>query len=538
MSHSISPDELSPSSPVLLSEVAILLNPADSVAIVRQTIPAGTPLGDGQQQFTARQTIPGGHKLARRAISAGQPVLRYGQLIGFASCDIHPGDWVHTHNLEVGPLPRREGVPPLHLGLSDGESDTKEQRLGGVETPASRTFMGFRREDGRVGTRNYIAVIATVSCANQTARQIAGAFTPERLAKFPNVDGVVAIVHATGCCAPPDSLSYRYLQRTLLHMANHPNVGGAIFVSLGCEGNQIQKDSVAYASYLDPIPSSSVLTIQDLGGIRAAARAGVAAVEGLLPAVNASQRTPQPISELVVALQCGGSDGWSGVTANPLVGHVVDILVDSGGTAILAETPEIFGAEHLLTRRASEPTVGRRLIERIQWWQDQAAREGFSLDNNPSPGNKAGGLTTIYEKSLGAVAKGGSRPLQAVYEYAERVTRRGLVFMDTPGYDPISVTGEVAGGGSLVLFTTGRGSVFGGGFAPCIKIASNATTYQRMEEDMDFNAGVLLEGVGFEAASRSLLDLVVETASGNPSKSESTLERESEFIPWQPGGIL
>ena len=387
-----------------------------------------------------------------------------------------------------------------------------------------------------MGTRNYIAVISTVSCANQSARQIADAFTPERLAEFPNVDGVVAIVHATGCCAPPDSLSFRYLQRTLLHLAEHPNVGGAIFVSLGCEGNQIQKDPAQ--AFPNPIPSSSVLTIQDLGGIRATVRAGIAAVEQLLPAVNSIQRTPQPISELVAALQCGGSDGWSGVTANPLVGQVADPLVDSGGTVILAETPEIYGAEHLLTHRVADPEAGRRLIERIQWWQAHAAREGFSLDNNPSPGNKAGGLTTIYEKSLGAVAKGGSRPLQAVYEYAERITRRGLVFMDTPGYDPVSVTGQVAGGSTLVLFTTGRGSVFGGLIAPCIKIATNTATYQRMQEDMDFNAGALLEGAGFEAASQALLDLVIETASGKASKSETSPGRESEFIPWQPGGIL
>jgi altronate hydrolase len=398
-----------------------------------------------------------------------------------------------------------------------------------------RTFLGFRREDGRVGTRNYIAVISTVSCANQSARLIAEAFQRTRRAEFPNVDSVVAIVHATGCCAPPDSLSYRYLQRTLFHLAAHPNVCGAIFISLGCEGNQVQEPSAAFP---DPVPSSSVLTIQNLGGIRATVRAGIAAVEQLLPVVNASRRTPQPLSELVVALQCGGSDGWSGVTANPLVGRVADAIVDSGGTAILAETPEIFGAEHLLTRRVANPEAGYRLIERIRWWQEHAAREGFSLDNNPSPGNKAGGLTTIYEKSLGAVAKGGSRPLQAVYEYAERVTCRGLVFMDTPGYDPVSVTGQVSGGGNLVLFTTGRGSVFGGLIAPCIKIASNAATYQRMAEDMDFNASVLLEGTGFEAASQALLELVIETASGKASKSEASSGRESEFIPWQPGGIL
>lgn len=517
-----------------LTEMAILLHPTDDVAIARRTIPAGTSLVEEQQQITTRQDIPGGHKLARHAVPAGQPVLRYGQLIGFAKCDIQPGDWVHTHNLGIESQPPPEtssaGLPSPISDLEMREGDPASLGSGG-----GRNFLGIRRADGRVGTRNYVAVISTVSCANQTTRQIAHAFTPERLADFPNVDGVVAIVHGTGCCAPPDSLAYLYLQRTLLNLAGHPNVGGAIFVSLGCEGNQVQKDSAAYPN---PISSSSVLTIQELGGIRPTVRAGIAAVESLLSTANACRREPQPISELVAALQCGGSDGWSGVTANPLMGGLVDTLVDNGGTAILAETPEIYGAEHLLTSRAADPEVSRKLLERTAWWQELAAREGFSLDNNPSPGNKAGGLTTIFEKSLGAVAKGGSRPLQAVYGYAERVNQRGLVFMDTPGNDPISVTGEVAGGANLVLFTTGRGSVYGGVIAPCIKIASNSDTYRRMSEDMDFDASLLLEGADFDAARRSLLDLVIETASGKQSKSETSPERESEFIPWQPGGIL
>ena len=523
----------------LLTELTILLHPADNVAIARQTILAGTPMADGEQHWLTRQDIPSGHKLARAILLKGQPVIRYGQVIGFASRDIQPGDWVHSHNLEVGDMQREFDVQVAHLiprtQLCCVAPQMGEGGRGWGDKPPPLTFLGFRRKDGRVGTRNYIAVISTVSCANQSARQIADAFTPERLAEFPNVDGVVAIVHTAGCSSPPNSLSFRYLQRTLFHLAEHPNVGGAIFVSLGCEGNQVQVPSPAFPI---PVPASSVLTIQDLGGIRATVRTGIAAIEQLLPSVNAIQRTPQSVSELVVALQCGGSDGWSGVTANPLVGQVADILVDSGGTALLAETPEIYGAEHLLTHRAANPEAGRRLIERIQWWQEHAAREGFSLDNNPSPGNKAGGLTTIYEKSLGAVAKGGSRPLQAVYEYAQQITQRGLVFMDTPGNDPVSITGQVAGGSTLVLFTTGRGSVFGGLIAPCIKIATNTATYQRMQEDMDFNAGVLLEGGGFETASQALLDLVIEVASGKPSKSETSSGRESEFIPWQPGGIL
>ncbi len=509
---------------LLLSQAVIRLNQADNVAIAKQDLPTGSVLESHEHgTLTVLQPIPYGHKLALAAIPAGQAVLRYGQGIGFARTDIQPGEWVHSHNLEVGDMQRQFSI-------------RVQERPAPTPGLASRTFLGYRRKDGRVGTRNYLAVISTVSCSAQTAHLIAEHFSPQRLAAYPNLDGVIAVTHSTGCCAAPGSLSFQYLQRTLLNLAGHPNVAGAIFISLGCEGNQIQECG-RLAADLSGLPGP-VLSIQELGGIQPTLQAGIAAIESRLEAANACQRTVQPLSELVVALQCGGSDGWSGVTANPLVGLVSDAIVNAGGTVVLAETPEIYGAEQLLTNRVTAPEVGQALIERIRWWQEHAAREGFSLDNNPSPGNKAGGLTNIYEKSLGAVAKGGSTHLQAVYPYAERITQRGLVFMDSPGYDPVSVTGEVAGGCNLVLFTTGRGSVFGGNFAPCVKVASNNALYQRMAGDMDFNAGVLLEGGEFAAASQELLGLVIEAASGKKTKSELQGGRESEFIPWQPGGIL
>ncbi len=511
-------------SPTNLSEVAIRLDEADTVAIAKQDLPSGLLLElPSGQAMTVQQPIPYGHKIALKPVQAGESLLRYGQVIGFASRDIQPGEWVHSHNLQVGGMQRQFSIQVAGPPKPDA----------GLPTP---TFMGYKRADGRVGTRNYLAVISTVSCSAQTARLIAEHFSPERLAPYPNLDGVIAVTHSTGCGAPPGSLPFVFLQRTLLNLAVHPNVAGAIFVSLGCEGNQIQECGRFMAEF--PELPGPLLSIQELGGIQPTVRVGIAAIEARLEAANASVRTPQPLSELAVALQCGGSDGWSGVTANPLVGRVADAIVQAGGTVVLAETPEIYGAEQLLTRRVAAPEVGEALIERIRWWQEHAEREGFSLDNNPSPGNKAGGLTTIYEKSLGAIAKGGSTPLQAVYSYAERVEHRGLVFMDSPGNDPISVTGQVAGGCNLVLFTTGRGSVFGGNFAPCLKIASNSALFRRMEGDMDFNAGVLLEGSGFETSSKELLKMVIETASGQKTKSECQGAREGEFIPWQPGGIL
>ena len=508
-----------------LPAATIQLHPEDQVAITKWDIPAGTTLrdsrhGKGERKMQVLQDIPAGHKIALEKIPAGAAILRYGHKIGVASQVIEPGEWVHSHNLQIGDMSRDFAIRIVEK-LNDGAA---------VEL--DKTFDGFHRADGRAGTRNYIAVISTVSCSAQTAQLIADHFTPEVLATYKNVDGVIAITHFSGCTMPPDSSAYRFLERMLLNLALHPNVGAALFVSLGCEVMQIAP--LLQAQALD-IP---VLTIQQIGGIEKTVMAGIRLVENLLPVVNACHRTPVPISKLTIALQCGGSDGWSGVTANPLVGLVADQVVAACGTVVLAETPEIYGAEDLLTTRVASLQAGQKLVDRIRWWQSQASLLGFSLDNNPSPGNKAGGLTTIFEKSLGAIAKGGNTPLMAVYEYAERIDSRGLVFMDTPGYDPASVAGQVAGGSNLVLFTTGRGSVFGGNLAPCLKIASNSKTFDQMSADMDFNAGDVLEGLSMQDARDRLLDLLLQVASGHPSKSEHYKSRQMEFIPWQPGNML
>jgi altronate hydrolase len=525
--------QVAPPQAVDLRHVAIQLHPDDDVAITITHVAPGTVVclgstSNDEDTVAVPQLIPSGHKLALRAIGKGAPIHRYGQVIGFATQPIVPGEHVHSHNL---------GVQNFARDYAFG-ADTRP--VSYVPASQRRTFLGYQRADGRIGTRNYIAVISSVNCSAHTSREIAHAFTSERLAAYPNVDGVIALSHLSGCGNRIGGADYVLLQRTLAGMARHPNIGAYIIVGLGCETNQIadlvKNYDLERSGEARPLPPS--LVIQGTGGVRRTIEAGVAAIEELLPVMNVVQRTPHPVGELMLALQCGGSDGWSGVTANPLVGLVADEVVRQGGTAVLAETPEIYGAEHLLTRRAMSPDVGQKLVEQVRWWERHAQLHGMEIDNNPSPGNKAGGLTTIYEKSLGAVAKGGSTPLRGVYEYAEPVTARGFTFMNTPGYDPVSVTGQVAGGCNVVLFTTGRGSVFGFKPAPSIKISTNSTTYERMIDDMDMNAGSILEGTSMETAATELLDLVVAVASGQPSKSEAEGVGEAEFNPWNLGGTL
>jgi len=499
-----------------LSNTILCLHPNDDIAIARVDLQPGAALADPPGGLAVQQHIPAGHKVALRAIATGQPVRRYGQIIGLATQAILPGEWVHTHNLGMAGLDRDPA-----FGV-----DARPVRY--VPEANRRTFLGYKRPDGRAGTRNYVAVLPTVNCSAHAAREIARHFTPERLAAFPNVDGVVALTHCLGC-----PLEYLLLQRTLAGMASHPNVGGYLLVGLGCETNQAATLAERYGLHGGPR-----LAIQELGGLRRTVQAGIAAVEAMLPAVDVVQRTPLPISELTLALQCGGSDGWSGVTANPMVGLVADALVRQGGTVVLAETPEIYGAEHLLTRRAANPEIGQKLLDQVGWWETYARRMGFELDDNRSVGNAAGGLTTIYEKSLGAVAKAGSTPLRGVYDYAEPVITRGLAFMNSPGYDPVSVTGQVAGGCNLVLFTTGRGSVFGSKPAPCLKISSTSTLYERLADDIDFDAGRALSGTSLANLAAGLLDLAIAIASGEPSKSEAQGVGEAEFCPWDREGML
>ena len=506
-----------------LREVAVHLHSQDNVAIAQVNLQADITLGH-ITQIPVRQPIPSGHKVALQEIPAGEPVRRYGQVIGFAKQTILPGEHVHTHNLGAQDFDRE------HTFGAD------VQPVAFVPESERRTFLGYERADGRVGTRNYVAVISTANCSAHASREIARYFTPERLAAFPNVDGVIALTHLSGC-----PIRYVLLERTLAGMARHPNVGAYILVGLGCETNQVSclvKDYGLYDCGGVWPGCPPCLVIQDLGGIRKTVEAGIAAIEGILPTVNAIQRTAQPISKLMLALQCGGSDAWSGVTANPVLGLVADEVVRQDGSVVLAETPEIYGAEHLLTRRAISPEVGHKLVAQVRWWETYAQRMGFQLDDNRSAGNEAGGLTTIYEKSLGAVIKAGSTPLTGVYEYAEPVTSRGFAFMNSPGYDPASVTGQVASGCNLVLFTTGRGSVFGFKPAPCIKISTNSALYERMIDDMDLNAGRVLEGAEMEQVAAELLELTIAVASGQPSKSEAQGVGEAEFCPWNVEGTL
>jgi altronate hydrolase len=497
------------------SKTAIQLDSNDDVAIAKEEIAPDAmlqmPRGDA---LTMHARVPAGHKFALRDISPGAIVLRYGQPIGIATRAITRGDWVHTHNLAPGDLATEYAYRVVNAPPSE---------------PARHSFLGYRRADGRVGTRNYVAVIATANCAANVAIQIARAFDQKRLSDFPNVGGVIPIVHTTGCGIVADEIAHEYLRRALINVAQHPNIGGAILLGFGCEVNQ---SDLCYAA----VPNQ--LIVQAQGGFQKSVRAGVQMIENLLPRANAFVRTPQPISELVVALKCGGSDSWSGITANPLVGLVTDKIIAQGGTAVLAETPEIFGAEHLLLRRVASPAVAQKLIARLEWWKEHARVLNFSIDNNPSPGNKRGGLTTILEKSLGAVAKGGSTPLMTVYEYAEKIAHQGLGFMDSPGYDPVSATGLLAGGCNVMLFTTGRGSLYASNLAPTIKIASNNDLYARMPDDLDFNAGKVLDAVTMPDAAEELLRQIIAVASGERTQSEHNGLPETEFVPWQPGPIL
>ena len=531
-----------PSETLQFDDCAVQLHPIDDVAVAKRTLPAGTVLLNGALQLTLRQLVPTGHKFAIRLVAAQQPLRRYGQVIGFAKTDIAPGDHVHQHNLGLGTL-------ALDYAYA---SDVPQV----ISIPAAerRSFMGYRRADGRSGTRNYIAVISSVNCSAHVVRQIAHAFTPDKLAAYPNIDGVIPIAHGYGCATRAGSDDYALLQRTLAGMANHPNVGAYILVGLGCETNQLSELIANYGLNMKDAPTvrrvassggsgmatlpPAAMYIQDTGGIRKTVAAGIAMVESMLPQINARQREPLPLSGLTVALQCGGSDGWSGVTCNPALGLACDEIVRQGGSVVLAETPEVYGAEHLLTRRAVSREVGEKLIERIHWWERHAAAHGVEIDNNPSAGNKAGGLTTIYEKSLGAVAKAGNTPLVDVLAYAEAVRRPGFSFMDTPGYDPVGATGQAAGGCNLIVFTTGRGSCFGFKPAPSIKIASNSAMYERMTEDMDVNAGTILEGVPMQTVADEIFERILAVASGAQSKSEAQGVGEDEFQPWNLGGVL
>jgi altronate hydrolase len=454
-------------------------------------------------------------------------VRRYDQVIGHATQPIAPGQHVHVHNLAYADFAR-------HHEPGAGATPTAY-----FATPA--TFEGIVRADGRIATRNYIGVLTSVNCSATAARAIADAFRrdvhPERLAPYPNVDGVVALTHGMGCATASDGEELQVLRRTLGGYARHANFSAVLVVGLGCETNQIQ--GLVAQEGLQEGARLVTFNIQDTGGTARTVARGIELIQALLPEANRVQRRPVPASHLTVGLQCGGSDGYSGISANPALGAAVDLLVRHGGTAILSETPEVYGGEHLLARRAASPEVAARLLARIRWWETYTARHGMKMDNNPSAGNKAGGLTTILEKSLGAIAKSGTTNLADVFEFAQPVTTRGLVFMDTPGYDPVSATGQVAGGANLICFTTGRGSAYGCAPSPSLKFSTNTALWQRQAEDIDLDCGAIVEGTDtVQACGERIFQLMLDTASGRKTKSELHGYGQNEFVPWQLGAVM
>jgi len=501
-------------------EAAVIrLHPSDKVVVAPQRVPQGASVPG--EPVVAAEAIPFGHKMATRAIAAGEPVLKYGQVIGAATRDIAAGTHVHLHN----------------LATSD-ERLAAEARAARPSPEAPRSFMGYRRADGRVGVRNYVAVLTSVNCSATVARMIADQAERSGLLEgFPNVDGVVPITHTSGCGMADQGEGFDLLRRTLWGAAANPNFGAILLVGLGCEVVQVGRFAKDYS--LAGRPDFQAFTIQDVGGTRKAVEQGLERLKTLLPIADAARRTETPAGELVLGLQCGGSDAWSGVTSNPALGNAADRLTALGGTVILSETPEIYGAEHLLYARATDSDVSAKLRARLDWWERYTARHGAQMNNNPSPGNKAGGLTTILEKSLGAVAKSGTSALTDVIEYAAPLKTRGLVFMDSPGFDPCSATGQVASGATMIAFTTGRGSAFGCKPSPSIKLSSNTEIYRRMRDDIDLDCGSIAEGQATVAQKGAeILDYLLEVASGRQSKSEALGYGVAEFVPWILGATM
>lgn len=503
--------------------MTLRLNPNDNVIVALEDLPSGTPIE--QERLIVREPIQAGHKVATVTISADVFVRKYGQIIGRASRDIRAGEHVHTHNLAMSDYAHEDAFGPKKK-IAELPSDR-----------AAAFFEGIVRDNGQVGTRNYIGVLPTVGCSSSVCRFIADCFRGDSLAGFPNVDGVVGLTQTSGCGLASHGEGFDNLQRTLAGYATHPNFWGVLMVGLGCEVMQI--NALLKYENLEINPHLQTLSIQETGGTEAAVRRGVEIVKHMLPLANRLKRRKVEASHLIVGLECGGSDAYSGITANPALGVAADLVVRKGGTAVLSETTEIYGAEYLLTRRAVSPEVGRRLIEVVRWWEDYTAKNGAKIDNNPTPGNKAGGLSTILEKSLGAVTKGGSTNLIEVYQYAERILEKGLVFMNTPGYDLMSTTGKIAGGANVICFTTGCGSVIGCKPTPVIKLASNTPMYERLSGDMDINCGIIAEGKSsVEAMGAVIFQKILETASGKKTKSELLGYGDNEFAPWQCGVVV
>jgi altronate hydrolase len=500
------------------------LNASDPLVVATRDLAIGEEIGFGEVKPV--EPIARGHKLAISPIASGAPVRKFGQIIGNATRAIEPGQHIHVHNVEFRPSAVDHAI---------GVHRTNTQALPEAQ---AATFLGIQRADGSVATRNYIGVLTTVNCSAQVARLISDHFRlSDELKHFPNVDGIVALTHKSGCAGGDEGEGNQLLRRTIGGYARHPNFAAVLIVGLGCESNQLLR--LVQDQGLPTGERIHTLVIQETGGTKKTVEAGISKIKELLPMASEVARRPLPAKHLTLGLQCGGSDGFSAITANPALGVAADLLVRHGGTAILSETPEIYGAEHMLLGRAINDEVGHKLLDLLRWWESYSERNGESLDNNPSPGNKAGGLTTILEKSLGAAAKGGRSDLVDVYRYAEPVTKRGFVFMDTPGYDPVSVTGQVAGGANIICFTTGRGSCFGCKPAPSLKLATNTPMYNRMMDDMDINCGEILDGgASVEEMGERIFRLILATASGQRTKSELLGYGEDEFAPWHLGATL
>ncbi len=517
------------------------LHPQDNICVAARHLDRGETIVASGRNVALTEPVRQGHKIAILAMDEGAVVRKWGETIGYTTRRVSSGEWVHSHNMAIGRLDQHyekaTAVPP------------EPEPLTGY------SFRGYRRAKGRAGTRNYLAVISGVNCSASVAHYVARRFTPELLRDYANVDGVLAFSHGHGCGMEFGGQHHQMLNRVMGGMARHPNIGGYLLVGLGCEtatpgyliddqklvqiGGNMTGARVAATPSAGGNGRPPVLVMQDLGGTQKTVDEAVRLVAEMLPRVNDCRREEIPASEIVLGTNCGGSDGNSGITANAALGYASDMVVRCGGTSILGETTEIYGAEQLLTRRARSAAVADKLIERIKWWEWYSGVFGCTPDNNPSPGNKEGGLTTIFEKSLGAIIKGGTTALNEVYQYAEQVTTKGLVVMDTPGLDPVSVTGIVAGGANVVVFTTGRGSCFGFKPTPSIKVATNTPMYERMIDDMDLNAGAILShGRSVEAMGRELFDEILAVASGKRTKSEKLGLGEQEFQPWILGPTL
>ncbi|KGH08239.1 galactarate dehydratase [Comamonas thiooxydans] len=507
-------------SDAVLKNPFIRLDPLDNVVVARMEVPEGTPVVS--ESITTLQRVPSGHKMAARFIAKGEAVLKYNTVIGFAAEDLPAGTWMHSHNIQFGDLTKdyRHGLDYVPTKL--------------LPSHERATFQGIVRADGRVATRNYLGVFIVSHAAATVARHITKFFDEDELGNFGNVDGVVPYIHEQGSGMERSGEPMQVLRRTIGGYIHHPNTAGALVIALGVDHNELE--AFLEDQGLQRGPLLQTLVIQEVGGTKKAIAAGIEMVRSMLPLANQVLREPVSAEHIMVGMQCGGSDGFSGLSANPALGAAMEILIRNGGTAILSETSEIYGVEHTLTARAVTPEVGKKLVARIDWWLKYNEGRDTQINGQVSPGNNAGGLANVLEKSLGGAKKGGNAPLMEVYEYAQPVVQHGLVFMDTPGYDPVSATGQIAGGANLVCFTTGRGSCFGSVPAPTIKLASNTPMYARMANDMDINCGPVIDGeVTIEEMGQRIFQQILDHASGTKTKSEALGVGLNEFVPWPLG---